>query len=116
MTSSHIKLFQQTRLIFLFLPLSTSSTSVQAQKIALVDINEVLESLPDYQEAQAEVDRIAAEWRQEISQEYDNYHCHWADSGLCYGCILFSPGGSTRDAHGHSGQCTGSISGTQKFE
>ena len=48
-----------------------SVTSVQAQKIALVDINEVLESLPDYQEAQAEVDRIAAEWRQEIAQEYD---------------------------------------------
>ena len=46
-------------------------TSVSAQKIALVDINEVLESLPDYQEAQQEIDRIAAEWRQEIAQEYD---------------------------------------------
>jgi len=42
-----------------------------AQKIALVDINEVLESLPDYQEAQKEIDRISAEWRQEIAQEYD---------------------------------------------
>lgn len=48
-----------------------SVTSIQAQKIALVDINEVLESLPDYQEAQTEIDRIAAEWRQEIAQEYD---------------------------------------------
>ena len=47
------------------------TTSVSAQKIALVDINEVLESLPDYQAAQQEIDRISAEWRQEIAQEYD---------------------------------------------
>lgn len=45
--------------------------SLQAQKIALVDVNEILENLPEYQEAQAEIDRIAAEWRQEIAQEYD---------------------------------------------
>lgn len=42
-----------------------------AQKIAVVDINEVLSSLPDYQTAQTELDRISAEWRQEISQEFD---------------------------------------------
>ena len=51
--------------------LVVGTTSIQAQKIALVDINEVLESLPDYQAAQVEIDRIAAEWRQEIAQEYD---------------------------------------------
>jgi outer membrane protein len=43
----------------------------QAQKIALVDINEVLSSLPEYQNAQTELDRIAAEWRQQIAQEFD---------------------------------------------
>lgn len=47
------------------------ASSTQAQKIALVDINEVLSSMPDYQNAQKELDRIAAEWRQEISQEFD---------------------------------------------
>lgn len=46
-------------------------TQAQAQKIALVDINEVLSSLPEYQNAQTELDRIAAEWRQEIAQEFD---------------------------------------------
>ena len=46
-------------------------TSVSAQRIAVVDINQVLESLPEYQEAQKELDRIAAEWRQEIAQQYD---------------------------------------------
>ncbi len=45
--------------------------NVEAQKIAIVDINEVLSSLPEYQNAQTELDRIAAEWRQEIAQEFD---------------------------------------------
>ena len=46
-------------------------TQIQAQKIALVDINEVLSSLPDYDNAQKELDRISAEWRQQVSQEFD---------------------------------------------
>lgn len=46
-------------------------TQSQAQKIALVDINEVLSSLPEYQNAQTELDKIAAEWRQQIAQEFD---------------------------------------------
>ena len=45
--------------------------NIEAQKIAIVDINEVLSSLPEYQNAQTELDRIAAEWRQEIAQEFD---------------------------------------------
>jgi outer membrane protein len=44
---------------------------MEAQRIALVDINEVLENLDDYQTAQEELDRIAAEWRQEIAQKMD---------------------------------------------
>ena len=43
----------------------------QAQKIALVDINDVLSSLPEYKNAQTELDKVAAEWRQEIAQEFD---------------------------------------------
>lgn len=41
------------------------------QRIAVVDINSVLESMPEYTQAQQEVDRVAADWRQEIAQEYD---------------------------------------------
>ncbi|MCZ2100463.1 MAG: OmpH family outer membrane protein [Chitinophagales bacterium] len=44
---------------------------VSAQKIALIDVNEVLSSLPEYDNAQKELDRVAAEWRQQISQEFD---------------------------------------------
>jgi outer membrane protein len=47
------------------------SLSLSAQDIAIVDINAILEDMEEYQEAQTELDRIAAEWRQEISQEYD---------------------------------------------
>lgn len=42
-----------------------------AQKIAVVDINEVLSSLPEYKDAQDQLDKTAAQWRQEISLEFD---------------------------------------------
>ena len=45
--------------------------SLQAQRIAIVDINTVLGSMQDYTIAEKEIDRVAAEWRQEIAQEYD---------------------------------------------
>jgi len=45
--------------------------TAQAQRIAVVDIAQVLESVEEYQEAQQELDRIAAQWRQEIAQQYD---------------------------------------------
>jgi outer membrane protein len=49
----------------------TSMGSVQAQKIAIIDINDVLTSMPEYQAAQEELDKIAATWRQEIAMEFD---------------------------------------------
>lgn len=45
--------------------------SSSAQKIAVVDINAVLQELPEYISAQQEIDKIAAEWNQEIAGEYD---------------------------------------------
>ena len=47
------------------------SLALSAQDVAIVDINAILEDMEEYKEAQAELDRIAAEWRQDISQEYD---------------------------------------------
>ncbi len=47
------------------------SFKVTAQKIAVVDITVVLESIPDYQAAQDALDKQAAKWRQEIAEEYD---------------------------------------------
>ena len=46
--------------------------NVNAQRIAYVDVNEILESIVEYQEAQKQLDDIASRWRQEIANEYDN--------------------------------------------
>ena len=62
----------KTKLKLLLLLISFAAiTTVQAQRIAIVDITKVLEQLPDYKEAQNQLDGIAAQWRQEISIEYD---------------------------------------------
>lgn len=45
--------------------------TASAQRIAIVDINEVLGSFVDYQNAEKEIDKVASDWRQEIAQEYD---------------------------------------------
>ena len=45
--------------------------TASAQRIAIVDINEVLGSYIDYQNAEKEIDKVASEWKQEIAQEYD---------------------------------------------
>lgn len=42
-----------------------------AQKIASVDVNLILESMEDYQTAQADLDKVAAKWRRQIAEEYD---------------------------------------------
>lgn len=47
------------------------TTLATAQRIAYVDVNAVLESIPEYQKAQEQLDKIATQWRQEIAQEQD---------------------------------------------
>ena len=45
--------------------------AMQAQKIAIVDINAVLTELPEYIQGQQEIDKIAADWNQDIAREFD---------------------------------------------
>lgn len=49
----------------------TFSLSMDAQRIAVVDITDVLQSLTDYKTAERDLDKLASEWRQDIAQEYD---------------------------------------------
>lgn len=56
---------------FLLIAGLISFTSIQAQRVAIVDINAVLASMQDYKIAETEIDRLSSEWRQEISKEYD---------------------------------------------
>lgn len=44
---------------------------VHAQRIAYVDVTAILESMPEYQKAQEQLDKVATAWRQEIAQEQD---------------------------------------------
>jgi len=45
--------------------------STQAQRIAIVDVTDILNNLPEYAQAQDEIDLVAKTWQQEIAQEYD---------------------------------------------
>lgn len=59
------------KILALFSMLAFLAVSVQAQRIAYVKVNDILESLNEYQAAQKELDRLAQGWRQDIAQEYD---------------------------------------------
>lgn len=41
-----------------------------AQKYAYIDSEYILENMPDYVEAQAELDRVAVEWQKEIEKQF----------------------------------------------
>ncbi|MBX2815877.1 MAG: OmpH family outer membrane protein [Saprospiraceae bacterium] len=47
------------------------SLTLSAQKIAIVDIAQVLDNMDTYQKAQQELDDIAKTWQQEIAMEHD---------------------------------------------
>jgi len=47
------------------------SFETDAQRFVVVDINQILESVDEYQAAQSELDVLASKWRQDIAQEYD---------------------------------------------
>ena len=57
--------------IFTLSILTLFAFTTNAQRIAYVDINEIMESIEEYQEAQEELDKIAATWREEIAGKYD---------------------------------------------
>ncbi len=69
---SEIMTTNMMKTLVLVLAFATAfSFQVTAQKIAVVDITVVLESISDYQRAQDALDKQAAQWRQEIAEEYD---------------------------------------------
>jgi outer membrane protein len=57
--------------LFILSIVATSFIGLEAQSIAVIDINDVLNNMTDYQRAEQELDRFANEWRQEIAEEYD---------------------------------------------
>jgi len=57
--------------MFVVIIASISSFSADAQKIAYVDVNKILNSMKEYKTAQKQIDDLAAKWRREIAEEYD---------------------------------------------
>lgn len=46
-------------------------TRTEAQRFAIVDVNSILNEMDSYQQAQEQLNQLAEEWRQEISQKMD---------------------------------------------
>jgi len=61
---------KQTQWIAALLLLSLPLIST-AQRLAYVDVNAILESMPEYQKAQESLDKLATQWRQEIAKQQD---------------------------------------------
>ena len=57
-------------LLALFMTAALGSTTF-AQRVGIVDIAQVLESIEDYRSAQSELDQLANQWRQDIAKEHD---------------------------------------------
>lgn len=47
------------------------TTAVQAQKFAFVDTEYILKNIPSYEAAQDELDKISADWEEEVKAEYE---------------------------------------------
>ena len=56
--------------LILVVLISLLTTSVFGQKYAYIDSEYILDNMPDYVEAQAELDRVAAQWQKEIETKF----------------------------------------------
>lgn len=56
--------------ILLVVVIAFLSLPMLGQKYAYIDSEYILSNMPDYTEAQAELDRVAVEWQNEIEQQF----------------------------------------------
>ncbi len=59
------------KFIFTFAFAALMTFTMSAQRIAYVDIAGILDKVPEYEQAQKQLDDLATKWRSEIAQEYD---------------------------------------------
>ena len=55
---------------FLSIILAVTFTAIQAQKVGYVDTDYILTKLPEYKDAQSQLDAISAEWQSQIEKKY----------------------------------------------
>ncbi|MFM1932411.1 MAG: hypothetical protein RL226_1714 [Bacteroidota bacterium] len=70
-SDSALKLRTMKNAILTILFSAVIAVAGQAQKFAYVDTDYILRHMPEYTEAQAELDRLAAQWQTEIEAKYD---------------------------------------------
>ncbi len=58
-------------LIYSLVVVLFAGVAANAQKIAVVDVTNILDNLDEYLLAQDKLDKLAAEWNQDIAKEYD---------------------------------------------
>lgn len=46
--------------------------TISAQTVGVVDVTNILDNMDEYLDAQDKLDKMAADWNQEIAKEYDN--------------------------------------------
>ncbi len=54
------------KLVIAFFSIMLMSTAVQAQKYAIIDTRYILDKMPDYKEAQKQLDEVANSWQKDI--------------------------------------------------
>lgn len=59
------------QVLLLFALFFSTFTISQAQKIAVIDLDMILQNMKEYTTAQDELDKVATTWRQEIANEQD---------------------------------------------
>ena len=69
------------RLIFALIALMAITFTTQAQKFAYVDSDYILQNIPEYNDAQAQLDELSAQFQQEVEAKfsaidklYKDYH------------------------------------------
>ena len=67
------KLFLTSLAFLLLLPV------LQAQKVAYVDTEYIMEQIPEYQTIQSEIERVSQQWQDELEQKYQDIEKMYRD-------------------------------------
>ncbi len=71
MTHFILKKWKPAVVAFVLFSLFSALPAAHAQRVATVNMTVILESIQEYQDAQKELDRLAASWQQEVAKMYD---------------------------------------------
>lgn len=56
-----------------------TTLSLQAQKVAYVDTEYIMDQIPEYKSAQEEIERISQQWQEELEEKYQAIEQMYAD-------------------------------------